>query len=380
MKILHLIVDHQVVERTLSFYEKVFPGCNAVIIFSDKEEFKHLCRYNSCLRICRNNLKRKGKNYDFSGVDYIVAHFLTLEMIDFIEYAPKDIHVSWEIYGYDLYDQFLAPLGYTLEYVDRKKYYSTFTKILDRFSLLEFVSFLRYHNKSQFSFIRRKYFDKITNRLNSVSGSKCNAQILEHYSGKTFYFYQTFCYSLKETLGCLYGMVFYESSNVLIGNSCSLTNNHLYILEFIKDFELGDSHIIMPISYGGFPRYKKVLVKNYSNFFPNRIRFIVDYMPLEEYNKIFLDLKTIVVASWREESFGTIIMGLYLGIKIVMSNKSPVFLSLKDEGFRIFAIEDISNAEFVKPLSIEDKVYNRCLLLRNYSEEKFIGELKRQFV
>ena len=73
-------------------------------------------------------------------------------------------------------------------------------------------------------------------------------------------------------------------------------------------------------------------------------------------------------------------MGLYLGIKIIMSRKNPVYLSLIEEGFHIFCIEDVTNIEFVKPLSIKDKDYNRHLLLKNYCENKFIGELKRQFI
>ena len=380
MKILHLIVDHQVIERTLSLYEEVFPECNDVIVFSDAKEYKHLYKHKTCVRISRKDVKKKGKNYNFDGIDYIIAHFLTLEMIDFIGYAPKEIHVSWEIYGYDLYDQFLAPLGYKLEYVDGVSYLSKLTKILYKLSLLKVAVFLRDGDKSHFSFIRKKYFEKITNRLNSVCGSKCNAKVLENYSGLTFGFFQTFCYSLKETLGSMYGMDFYESSNILIGNSCSLTNNHLYALNYIKDFEIGDSYIIMPLSYGGIPKYKEDVIKKYSDVFPNKTRCILDYMPLSDYNKIFLNIKTIVVASWREESFGTIIMGLYLGLKIIMSIKSPVYLSLIEEGFRIFAIEDVTNTEFVRPLSLQDKDYNRCLLLKNYSEDKFIGELKRQFV
>lgn len=380
MIILHLIVDHQVIERTLSFYEKVFPGSNEVLIFSDKDNYKHIREHNNCERISKKEAKKKGQKYDFSGISYIVAHYLTLEMIDFIGYAPKKIHVSWELYGYDLYNQFLAPLGYSLQYVNEMSYRRTLSRIADRLHIFSILYFFRYGKTSQFTFVRKRYFKKITNRLNSVSGSKCNAMILEQYAGRSYGFYQTFCYSLKDTLENLYDIDFYDGQNILIGNSCSLTNNHLYVLNYIKDFDLGESKIIMPLSYGGYPRYRDDVIAIYSNMFTNNYKYILNYMPLSEYNRIFLDLKAIVVASWREESFGTIIMGLYLGLKVIMSSKSPVYMSLIEEGFRVFRLENITNEEFVSPLLAEDKQYNRDLLLVKYSEDKFVSELKRQFV
>lgn len=380
MKILHLIIDHQVIERTLLFFEKVFPGCNDVLVFSDTNEYKYICNYKWADRINRKNVHRKGRVYDFNDIDYIIAHYLTLEMIDFIGYVPPRIHVSWEIYGYDLYNQFLAPQGYILQYVDDMYYRTFLSRIAYKLSLYNVAYFVRYGKLTQFPFVRKKYFKRISNRLNSVSGSKCNAMILQQYAGRTYGFYQTFCYSLKETLGNLYKIDFFESQNVLIGNSASLTNNHLYVLNFIKEFDLGNSHIVMPLSYGGYGRYKRDIIKQYSRAFSNKCEFITNYMPLNEYNSIFLGLKTIVVASWREESFGTIIMGLYLGIKVYMSKKSPVYVSLMEEGFHIFAIEDTTNMEFVTPLSNSEKEYNRRLLIDNYCEDKFVSELKRQFV
>ena len=380
MKILHLIIDHQVVERTLALFEEVFPDSNDILIFSDKAEYKHLHEHKSCVRISRKDVHKKGKTYDFNGVDYIIAHYLTLEMIDFIGYAPKEIHVSWEIYGFDLYNQFLATQGYNLQYVSWIDYKPFWVRVAYKLSLVKILFFVRYGKITQFDYIRKRYFKKVVKRLDSVSGSKCNAKVLEYYSGKRFSFYETFCYSLEETLGDLYGIGFKDNRNVLIGNSCSLTNNHLYVLDYIKDYDMGDAQIIMPLSYGGYPLYKDDVIAKYSLYFPNNFMCLLDYMPIYEYNKLFLSISVMVMASWREESFGTIIMGLYLGVKIIMSNKSPIYLSLKDEGFHVFEIETITNEDFLCPLTVNNKAYNRNLLLKNYNRDKFVKILKQQFI
>ena len=72
-------------------------------------------------------------------------------------------------------------------------------------------------------------------------------------------------------------------------------------------------------------------------------------------------------------------MGFYLGIKVFMSNKSPLYQSLEEEGFVVYVIEDATNTNFSVPLTVEQKEHNRNLLLKDYSEEAFEKELNRQF-
>ena len=118
MKILHLIIDHQVIERMLGVYENVFPYHNDVVIFSLTTDFKHLRKYKECPVILRNQGRKEGKVFDFSSYTHIIAHYLTMDMIDFIKSAPIDVHVCWEVYGADLYNQFLEPNGFKLYYTD----------------------------------------------------------------------------------------------------------------------------------------------------------------------------------------------------------------------------------------------------------------------
>ena len=135
----------------------------------------------------------------------------------------------------------------------------------------------------------------------------------------------------------------------------------------------------MPLSYGGCQQYKTEVMTEYKKVYYKQTRFLLDYMPLHEYNKIFWGIGVMVLASWRQESIGTIMMGLYLGIKIYMSNKSPLYHSFKEEGFNLFEIECTNAEDFNIPLTHKQKEYNRELLLARYSEHSFEEELKRQF-
>lgn len=77
--ILHLIIDHQVIERSLGIYEELFPNRNRVLIFSDMTSFKHLSKYADNTIVSRHNIKDVASFYDFTNVKYVIAHYLTFE-------------------------------------------------------------------------------------------------------------------------------------------------------------------------------------------------------------------------------------------------------------------------------------------------------------
>lgn len=380
MRILHLITDHQVTERRLSEFEKQFPGCNDVLVFAENPTFKHLSIHSSSILVNKKNIKKIRRSFDYIKYNYIVIHYLTFEMVDFVEYAPDSIHVSWEIYGYDLYNQFLDPMGYKVQQEDASKYLPVHARLMKVLGLYGVYLYLKTGDCTHIPILSKHYFRRITSRLNSVIvGCQADASLLEKYSRRTFDTYRVFFYSLREVLGDLYDSPFYDNKEIMIGNSASYSNNHLYVLDLIKSFNIGDTTVIMPISYGGSLRYREKVKEAYTKVFPNQMRFIIDYLPLHEYNKIFVDISVLVLASWRQESIGTIIMGFYLGIKIFLSNKSPLFDSLRKDGFIVYDIEGTNSEDFAKPLKLNQKEHNRNLLLEHYNVKLFEEELKRQF-
>lgn len=385
MKILHLIIDHQVVERTMGVYEQIFPGCNEIIIFDVfNKKFKHInkLKYASVVRLGKGFAV--GKQFNFTEYTHLIAHFLTMDMIDFIKSAPKELHVCWDIYGWDFYNQFGNILGLNLFYINPKRYekYNKYY-FFERFfpSIFDFVIKIhghKYRNEKQ----RKDQFNYISKRIDSILAC-CDfeANCLMNYAKRNIPWYESFNYSLTETLGQLKDHPFYNGKDILIGNSASLSNNHLYVIEKIKNIEFTpDSRIIMPISYGGNYHYQEDIKKAYISKFGDSVEFISDYLPLYEYNKIFLRLKTMIMSAWRQESMGTIIMGLYLGIKIFLSEMSPLYLWMKKCGFIIWSLESASSEDFNQHLSNEDKIHNRNLILLRYGEDVFAETLKKIFL
>jgi hypothetical protein len=92
--------------------------------------------------------------------------------------------------------------------------------------------------------------------------------------------------------------------------------------------------------------------------------------------------------NYRQQGIGTIIIALWSGGKVFLSKKNVTSSFYKDNGLKIFSIEDdlfISNKPYLfNPLTREEILANRTCLLKLYSKEvvnksikDFIESLKR---
>ena len=378
MRILHLISDHQVIERTLGVYESVFPGRNEVLVFSPQgKPFTRLKGKYEGQIVDGNNLSSFARGYDYSNITHIIAHYMSMDKIDFIKFVPDHIHVCWEIYGYDLYNQFLFPLG--LNIFSEKTYKYTKYPLLSHYfkPLLNFILMIK-GVKYCFRWQIKKQFKFITGRVDSLQYCcKYDAKFVEDFAGRTIPSYEVFNYSLKEVLGDLEGSVFFDGKDILIGNSASLSNNHLYILDCLRKVNISnDSKLIIPLSYGGTKQYADTVANEYKKVYSDQLEVLREYMPLHEYNNIFLRLRAIILSAWRQESQGTAIMAFYLGIKVFMSERSPLYKWFVDCGFIVFTIESLDNNSFEQMLSDEEKMHNRQIVVNRYNESRIAQTLK----
>lgn len=379
MRILHLIIDHQVIERTLGIYERLYPKSNDVLIFSSSEQkgiFKHLTTHKNCEVILWGKGSESGKVFNFHNYSHIIAHYLTLDMVDFIEQAPSTIDVTWEVYGWDLYNQFQKQLNYEITYTNAAPYIK-YGYLKEYFPFLYDLLYCLKGHHIVFNFQIEKKFKFICSRLNAIQhGCSFDAKLIQQYGKRNILSYEVFNYSLKEVLGDLYGKAFSTGESILIGNSASFSNNHLYCLKHLKNRLSTNTSLIIPLSYGGSLRYAEMVQSRFTKDFGANVEVIKEYMPLHEYNKIFLNIKTMVMSAWRQESVGTIIMGLYLGIKVVLSKKGPLYEWFKEKGFVVYPLEELSY-DINVGLTLGEQTYNRSRLLECYDIRIFEGNIKQ---
>ena len=136
----------------------------------------------------------------------------------------------------------------------------------------------------------------------------------------------------------------------------------------------------MPLSYGGsresckriIEEGKKLIGKN--NFIP-----LLDFLSLEEYNKIMLQAEYAIYGNWRQEAVGNVLVALYLGMKVFLSKRNPLVKIFEDIRLRIFILEKIDNLSFSIPLSSEFKKHNSRIIAERYSFSKMEENIKNLF-
>ncbi|WP_129594601.1 TDP-N-acetylfucosamine:lipid II N-acetylfucosaminyltransferase [Seramator thermalis] len=169
---------------------------------------------------------------------------------------------------------------------------------------------------------------------------------------------------------------FTSNQNILIGNSATPSNNHLDILNIIKDFSLKSRQVILPLSYGD---------QNYADFvkqyLPSHLNNVIlqNFLTKEEYNSITDNCSHAIFGNIRQQSLGNIHMCLRNGTKVYLFKDSLVYKQLTKNGYKIFTIEDDLTQESIDtPLPYEDAKHNHFLYTnKNGGADYIANEFKK---
>ena len=365
--ILHLFDDEKVVNRAIDLFEEAFPEQNIFIVrIVDKPKYVHedsrVIFYKDSDSINFN---------EFLNIDNITIHSLQLWKIDFIHslgYKPSK--VWWCVWGADMYNSILVHLGYNIYYEPQFVSGSFKSKL---FSIISKVGIYAPTTKKQLDFIK----NYVTNLKTSKEEFKIQKKYLGSYLKADYCEPSNLYYSIEDILSktLINGSV--KGDNILVGNSASFSNNHLYVYKILKNFNIGDRQIVSPLSYGGNEKYRIHVIRCAKLYFNAKFVPIVDFMPLDEYNKILVQSGICIYGNWRQEAMGNISISLYLGAKVFLSKKSPLLGLFRRMGVIIFCLEEMTQIDLDTPLSQIEKDRNREILF-NILERNSIIEGIRQ--
>lgn len=153
-----------------------------------------------------------------------------------------------------------------------------------------------------------------------------------------------------------------KAGNILIGNSLTLTNNHLDIFQSIKNFKINkDQRFIVPISYGN--EINRELIIN--TFNRDDVYWMESFIPKEEYFSILSSASHAIFGIIRQQAMGNIYRCLHSGVKIYLYQDSVIYKYLKSSGYIVYTIEDINEESLQSPLDYDSALHNYRL------EQKF---------
>ena len=366
---LHVLLDEKVVNSFMSMMEEAFPNESTYLIIAKDGKPKRVKSHNNVVSFDENGKQLKHFLSNISGYRHVCLHSMVGKKFYSYIHHPS---VSWVIWGSDLYGPLLRFRGYNI-YYDKAQQYKV------RAGRMPVWIYKLLTDIRDFPKVRREEW--MINRLSYViTDNGCDYDVFKHYFGdKKIIFYGTINYYPIENLIDPSKQDEQCSGNAIwVGNSADANGNHVLVYEKLKALP-DDIKIMSPISYGDV-RFMKYLDAEGQRILGKKFSPLKDFLPVNEYYEKFLQASAFVFAHYRQCAVGNILMALYFGGKVFLSNNNPLLKMYKESGFYIYSIEDdLTEAFVVSPLDKEKRQSNRELVLTIASHESSIDQLKNVF-
>ena len=356
--ILHIQSDHFASDPCLKRFQAAFPHKNIAVRLHESDKTVTIIKEGE--EKLFENAKEATKSIDYSTISIVVVYHLDFQKVLFIVgCVPKQKPIVWWMYGWDLYTR-LWHKGYdlyapqTLSFIKKEK----------KGLVLKMKLFLEY--------IYRNYYDKkVLKRI--VGVVPCE---LPDYNLSLSLFKKKVDHIDIFGRSLIQGMTFSTGNDIVVGHSASMSVNHLYALDILKRFDIGDSRIVLPLSYTvQSDLYRRGVMEEYNNRFGSNVRFLLEYQDIETYRNNFLNYKVAIYPSWRQEALGNINICFQLGIKVFLSKHNPCLEYYKEKGFVIYALEEIQGETDLCPLTQEQKEKNLAIYLSIKNERDRVAPI-----
>lgn len=389
---IHVFDDDKFIDVAIRLIEYVKPNESRYFVVKNNESPFQYVKSDKVEKISLKNEDELIRFADFisSNCEVLFLHALNEYKQKLALLVSKKIIKVWFVWGYDLYNKW--PLL-------RRKIYEAETQnglnvaedtlkkklTVNDFSFYLFKKlniFQKILPKRVIHGLKNKYETEfwkaiqsidivvpvIPNEVNYVK--KINPNVL----------YAPFTYgSIEDLLGDKIGLNVLNGKNVLIGNSADPSNNHLDIFSKLSKIHLGNRKVFVPLSYGGNEFYKSLVIKKGQELFGDNFVPLINFMALEKYNEILLSCGTLIFNHVRQQGVGNIIIMGYLGAKIYLNPKSPVYGYYKDLGMHINSLKKLDSEKNLYPLTKKEVLNNKKIFFDLYSKESVLKKVQKMF-
>ncbi len=367
--ILHLVNDEKIINRTIDLFEEAFPEKNIFVVTTSKKQFKHV-------RTGKQIMSRKEflAKQDGVFIHKIIIHFLNIRKINFIHQLKiNNPPIYWIIWGADLYNNLLQPQGYEL-FDPQGAFYKKQRLKRVLFSPISFIQ-----NKTRVAKTIRFIQNRIDYLVTDTTENDYDILLQYFPQLKSKPWGDFFYYPIDHILGDALKDATVNGSSIIIGNSGSLTNNHEYAMRLLSKLNTGNRKIVVPLSYSGKKEYLDIVIEKGKELFGENFEPLLEFMPLGDYNRLQQSVNIAIYGNWRQEAIGNILISLYLGAKVFISNKNPILAWAKGHNLVVFELEQMTQEEIDTSLSPEIQQLNRDILIGLYNKERLFELMKKLF-
>lgn len=166
-----------------------------------------------------------------------------------------------------------------------------------------------------------------------------------------------------------------RSNNIILGNNRSPYNNHLDIIDGLKNIDdLKDYKFYLMFNYGLNDNYTHLVRQKAREI--NQIDIIEDFMGTENFIQFLSSVDAFVMNGYRQMAMKNILIALQQNVKIYLNEKNIIYSWLKNNGLKVYTFDDFFN-DLQKDnllLSEVDQNINRRKLMEfssKYSKKSF---------
>ena len=375
MKILHLATDEKFINSIYWQFNNLNNTENTFVILVDSDylAIKYVEIHDNFQLVEKN---KKGLNHclrEIESHDIVICHGLNYFQSQIVLKTSATSKLIWFFWGGEFYDN---PQLLKLKSIGEKtKKYFVKSTLKDKFK----------------SLIRPLYYG-VTNKTQTPEQSVlAAAKKIKHfgilYREEMDYFKSLGCLSSNVSL---FKMTYYplefifkdiehikvNGTNILLGNSASLTNNHLEAFDILKDFNFQDRKLIVPLSYGD-TNYAESIIQTGKTLFGHNLFPITDFKTLNEFNTLLSSCNVVIMNHFRQQAVGNVIAVLWMGAKVYLNESNTLFHYLKRIGVVVFSInKDLKqNSNALVGLNEAEINKNREILKSELSFEPLKGAM-----
>ncbi|UKN01241.1 TDP-N-acetylfucosamine:lipid II N-acetylfucosaminyltransferase [Paracrocinitomix mangrovi] len=270
-------------------------------------------------------------------------------------------YIHWSAWGADIYS---PHFGFSKKSLYLKKTKKIYHKLKIRSqenivyrSLKLFRPILGFAFKLRYNHLHNYYYvEQLLSKVNSFSTVVPTEKdiIQRRVNGN----YKAFTYGNIKTLvpEKLRKMKDIElGDRILVGGSATLSQNHLDIFE-ITGYEI---NAVIPINYGE-EMYKQYLIDKLSGY--KNFILLTERLSYESYIELLMSCGCLIMNQLRQQSVGSIVLGLFLGMRVYLNASNPVYKFLVSENFIVFDLQkDFSNYGCSPLTKMEIEKNRKCL-------------------
>lgn len=377
LSILHIASDEKFINAANYLFEKAFPGSNHFIIPKSRfqRDFKYVKPGHNVERVyfgknLKRKLARKAEKFDCVFIHSISEFNSSVFLLS--EAKNKFVGILW---GAELY---------TEENFRRSNLLGKLTSEI----VLPEPAYSRIENIKRI--IRKFIYGKEESLMDATKNAALNLKYLcfpfdEEF--KLFRDLKLISEDCRQVLFSYYPLQYIirgaesvtaDGNDILVGNSASASNNHLEAFEILKDLDTGDRRIIVPLSYGD-SFYADFIEKTGSSVFGSKFIPLRRFLALDDYTRLIKACGIVIMNHYRQQALGTVLVMLYMGGKVFLSESNTIYKYLNRIGVKVFSIEselNHNNQAALTNLSPADMEKNRSILREFMSEDKIIERMK----